>query len=269
MTDTVKKCLLMGLNYIGTDLELNGCINDSENLRAFLIGGEYLKETDDIVMMNEHQQNDLVPYKANILKQLDKLVKFCNENKDKKIPIVLAYSGHGYHVRDTSGDEKDGWDEVLCPIDFNTAGFIVDDYLFKNFICKLPSNVTLVMLIDACHSGTVMDLKYNYMVRSTTTSYSVNASMPATKCNCILISGSKDSQTSADAYLLDPNEHKKEYQGAMTASFIANYKDGITYKKLVTNMRTWLKAKKFDQIPQLSSGKHININSPFVLSQFK
>lgn len=268
MVQTVKKCLLMGLNYFGTQYELNGCINDSENLKGYLLNNRYLDENDEIIMMNEQQGGELIPKKANILNKLNELVDYCNENKDKEIQIILAYSGHGYHVRDRDGDEADGWDEVLCPIDYMSAGFIVDDYLFRKFIMRLPSNVTILMLIDACHSGTIMDLKYNYMVKDNSSSYSVNGKMPATKCKCIMISGSKDSQTSSDAYLYDKNQGRMEYQGAMTASFINNYQNGMTYKELIQKMREWLKKNKFTQVPQLSSGQHINVNSKFILKNF-
>lgn len=37
-------------------------------------------------------------------------------------------------VEDTDGDESDGYDESLIPVDFKTSGQIVDDDILKNFI---------------------------------------------------------------------------------------------------------------------------------------
>jgi len=93
--------------------------------------------------------------------------------------------------------------------------------------------------------------------------------MRQTHCEVIMISGCRDSQTSADAYLKDKQEGGKyEYQGAMTAAFISNYKNGITYEELIIIMRSWLKKKKFTQIPQLSSGQYLNTKNNFLLCNF-
>lgn len=36
-------------------------------------------------------------------------------------------SGHGGQAKDTDGDEDDGFDEVIYPLDYKQAGHIVDD----------------------------------------------------------------------------------------------------------------------------------------------
>ena len=38
-----------------------------------------------------------------------------------------ADSGHGGQTKDLDGDEADGFDEVIYPVDFKQAGHIVDD----------------------------------------------------------------------------------------------------------------------------------------------
>lgn len=259
-----KKGLLIGINYTGTSNQLGGCINDTQNLKELLKKDKYFNEN-ELTFMNDNQNGDLYPSKENILKQINELVKFANENKDEQVLLFFSYSGHGYYVRDTNGDEDDGRDEVLCPIDYNKNGFIVDDYLKSNFIDKLDSNVTLMVIIDACHSGTVLDLKYNF---NNLNVCNENKKALESKCNVVMISGCRDNQTSADAYLYDQFEWKREYQGAMTAAFIKNYSDGITYKKLIKNMRKWLAKQRFSQVPQLSSGKQISIYSKIILSDY-
>ena len=37
----------------------------------------------------------------------------------------LSYIGHGGQVKDRTGDEKDGMDETLVPVDYQTAGQII------------------------------------------------------------------------------------------------------------------------------------------------
>ena len=44
--------------------------------------------------------------------------------------IFLHYSGHGTKIRDDDSDEADGYDEALCPRDFQSAGMIRDDDLY-------------------------------------------------------------------------------------------------------------------------------------------
>ena len=40
----LKKALLIGINYTGTDYELRGCINDSINLKQFLISNKFFDQ---------------------------------------------------------------------------------------------------------------------------------------------------------------------------------------------------------------------------------
>ena len=40
-------------------------------------------------------------------------------------------AGHGGWVEDTSGDEADGMDETLVPVDFEESGEITDDTIFE------------------------------------------------------------------------------------------------------------------------------------------
>ena len=86
------------------------------------------------------------------------------------------------------------------------------------------------------------------------------------QCKVIMISGCKDNQTSADAYIKDGPYY--EYQGAMTASFLANYSDSISYRVLITKMRDWLKKGNYKQIPQLSTSFEIDIDDRLILEKY-
>lgn len=255
-TTTIKKGLLIGINYTGTNLKLNGCINDTEHLKQFLIDNKVLNET-ELIFMNDNKPEPLYPTKSNILTQLNGLLNVVNNNPSIPIYLFICYSGHGSYVSDKHGDEPDGRDETLCPIDHDKNGLIVDDYLKSEFIDKLGSNCTLVLIVDACHSGTMFDLKYLYNCDRRNSFITFDKSVE-TKCDVVMISGCMDSQTSNDAYI------NGTYQGAMTASFISCYKHGISYKQLIENMRAWLKSNKYTQVPQLSSGKKIDTLGTFV-----
>lgn len=263
----VKFCLLIGINYKDTDAELSGCINDSQNIKKFLMEKRYFKNN-EIIMMNDNKEGVLYPSKSNILQMLDNMRNYANIHKSKEVLLFLAYSGHGHSVKDYSGDEIDGQDEVLCPIDFSKNGFITDDVLKSRFIDKLPSNTKLVSLIDACHSGSMLDLKYNYAIDKLNT-ITVYGKLKQTQCQVIMISGCRDDQTSADAYLRDKKEGRYEYQGAMTSAFINNYDARKNCDTLIKDMRKWLKNRKFTQVPQLSSGRYIDVEDSILLTTYK
>lgn len=316
----IKKCLLIGINYVGTSFQLNGCINDSYNIKNFLISKQFFEES-QFIMMNDNQKGPLYPTKNNIINKFDDLVRLANQNKTKTIQYFIAYSGHGSNLPDNDGDEDDGFDECLCPIDCDQNGFISDDYIRTEFIEKLPKNVSIVTLIDACHSGTILDLKYNWAIDKKN-SYNAIGIYKNVSCNVVMISGCKDNQTSADAYL-PANEYSSndggllnliggkkqkdnqkeqskdnncdcttcnaqnskstsakninykikplnyQYNGAMTAAFLACYKDNITYEQIITNIRKWLNDNKFTQLPQLSSSNPIDTKGKFMLLSYK
>jgi hypothetical protein len=266
MSLILKKCLMIGINYKETKFELNGCINDCDNLKKYLINNTYFNE-DEVIQMTDEKKDYFYPTKTNILYQLRKLVTFARQNINKLIFLFVSYSGHGTYVKDTNGDELDGKDEAICPIDCDTKGYITDDVLREVLINNLPANVRLTVLIDACHSGTMLDLKYNYLLDKNNTQISKKKSI-ASKCQVVMISGCRDDQTSSDAYLQNKLEKKYEYQGAMTSAFLNSYKDNISYKILINNMRKWLKENNFEQVPQLSSGKSINMDGRFLLSGY-
>ena len=68
---------------------------------------------------------------------------------------------HFTYVFCGDGDEDDGYDSCLMPVDFKEAGQIVDDDILKYFIKARPAGVHTTMLVDACHCGSVGDLPYS------------------------------------------------------------------------------------------------------------
>ena len=55
------------------------------------------------------------------------------------------------------GDEDDGYDETIIPLDFRQSGQIRDDDLFRVLVSPMVAGVTMTCLMDSCHSGTVLD----------------------------------------------------------------------------------------------------------------
>jgi hypothetical protein len=246
-----KFAVLIGINYTGTSSALNGCINDSNHLKTFLIEKcGYLPE--NIMMLADDNINPK-PTKQNIINSFGTLVsKATNEGFTE---LWFSYSGHGSYIADLNGDETDKCDEVLCPLDYSTAGMIDDDFIYANLVNKLPSTATLFALSDSCHSGTVFDLPYLY-----TTTLVNNNNKNTHVANVISISGCRDDQTSADAYIAD------KFEGAMTWSFLnalANVSYNVKLCDLLVKMRTLL-LNNYTQVPQLALSVSTDLDRYFI-----
>ena len=98
------------------------------------------------------------PTRRNIQEALKWLVKD-NQHGDS---LVFYFSGHGLRQPDFFDDELDGFDETICPLDFRTAGMIIDNEINDTIVRPLKNGVKLHAIIDACHSGTILDLPHVY-----------------------------------------------------------------------------------------------------------
>ena len=74
--------------------------------------------------------------------------------------MVFHFSGHGTQEMNMYGDEIDGFDEAICPVDYEEQGKILDDEINAAIVRPLPRGAKLHAIIDACYSGTVLDLAF-------------------------------------------------------------------------------------------------------------
>lgn len=264
------RALLIGINYAGTDAELNGCINDVKNINSYL-SKTFDPRPADIHILTEDDPNPRNhPTKANILRELGWLVGE-GRNTRRKMNLFLHYSGHGSYMYDRSKDEEDGRDETICPLDYEDSGMISDDDFREIVVDPLKncSKVKMTVLLDCCHSGTGFDLHYNYRIvpsdKKGVHFYQIgqDKNYGKTKCKIVLFSGCEDKQYSADALI------GGIYQGAMTHAFLKVLGDftksgrKLTYKKCISTIQDYLKDRDYEQIPQLSSSCYINIKGTF------
>ncbi|KAJ5947212.1 hypothetical protein N7466_000227 [Penicillium verhagenii] len=153
-----RKALLIGINYFGQKGQLRGCINDVKNMSTYL-NQNFGYAREDMVILTDDQQNPMSqPTKANILRAMHWLVKEAQPNDS----LFFHYSGHGGQTPDLDGDEDDGYDEVVYPVDFRNAGHIVDDEMHRIMVQSLRPGVRLTAIFDSCHSGSALDLPYVY-----------------------------------------------------------------------------------------------------------
>ncbi|CAD7697921.1 unnamed protein product [Ostreobium quekettii] len=246
---------------------------------------------ENIRMMTDDQQGALCPTKSNIFLGFQWLLQGAQAG-DK---LFLHFSGHGSQQKDQDGDEKDGADETLLPTDYRDAGHILDDEVNERVVNPLPEGVVLHSVIDACHSGTAMDLRYYTKCKRGTFEWKDNYKSPhlaRTKGTAggvaFQFGACKDSEVAQDTAELGGTN-----SGAATYSFIQAIEFGgrsQSYGQILCRMqRSMDKLKKLredsaagggaggqlgrwmekvaaqKQTPQLSCSSKIDLSQPLML----
>lgn len=256
----------------------------------YLLINKFKFPESSILMLTEEQTDPYrIPTKHNMRMAFYWLVQGCQPGDS----LVFHYSGHGSQQRNYTGDEVDGYDETLCPLDFETQGMIVDDEINVSLVKPLPRGVKLHAIIDACHSGTVLDLPFLCRM-SRSGQYVWEDHRPRSGVwkgtsggEVISFSGCDDNQTSADTSALS----KITSTGAMTYSFIQaiEHGHGTTYGTMLNSMRSTIRntddlrggvvtsllnmlltggslGSGFRQEPQLTSNESFDVyKKPFIL----
>ena len=263
-----KRAVLIGINkYQVPGADLRGCVNDVANITSALVDF-YGFATQDIVVLQ-----DTAATKKAIQREVQALVK-----RSKKGDVaVLHYSGHGSNVPDDNGDESDGRDEILCPTDLDWQDPMRDDWL-RQTLDTLKAGVNFTAIMDCCHSGSNTrallppdaPIKSRYLPspwslidaesgrralgrqvsqlrrsapRARKAKDIVNAELPE-----LLITGCRDTQTSADAFI------NGSFNGALTYALVEAIraaKGRLTYRQLHAKASAAVKKRKFEQVPQL------------------
>ncbi len=263
-----KRALLIGINkYMLDGADLRGCVNDVKNMKSVLTTF-YGFAPKDVTVLLDHA--------ATTKAMKDEITKLVSGAK-KGDTILLHYSGHGANVPDKNGDEADRRDEILCPTDLDWKKPLTDDWLRATFnTLKVGVNFTVIM--DCCHSGTntrrfrapdersiprYLPNPWDLMAEESGRALrgkkrtTLRVSSPKTRAKSdavdakideLLITGCRDTQTSADAYIAG------RYNGALTYHLVKAIKDAkgkLSYRQLHRRTNSLLKAGSYDQVSQL------------------
>jgi hypothetical protein len=263
-----KRALLIGINkYQMAGADLRGCANDVEDLSAALVECHGFKKSDITVLIDG----------AATKKAIQSGIKTLVSEAKKGDVAVLHFSGHGSHVPDDSGDEGDGRDEILCPADLDWDDPLRDDWLRTTFD-GVRAGVNFTTIMDCCHSGTntravlppdapviqrylpspwglkaaesgrSLPRKVSSELRRSKRSARKTKDVVKAELPEVLITGCRDTQTSADAFI------NGRYNGALTFALVQAIRKGkgkLTYRELHDRAAAVLKTRKFDQVPQL------------------
>uniref|UniRef100_J3LPD7 Peptidase C14 caspase domain-containing protein n=1 Tax=Oryza brachyantha TaxID=4533 RepID=J3LPD7_ORYBR len=236
-----KRALLVGVSYRGTSYELQGTVNDVDCMRRLLCDSFGFPGESILVLTEDLGDADpsRLPTRANLAAAMRWLVEGCDAGDS----LVFHFSGHGVQKLDVTGDEVDGYNEALCPLDFERSGKILDDEINETIVRPLGPGVKLHAIVDTCHSGSILDLPF--LCRLSRTGYwqweNYSRRPDLTKGTsggiAISISGCSDDQKSADSSGF--SSEQAAAIGAMTYSFIkaVESEPGTTYGRLLSAMR--------------------------------
>lgn len=167
-------------------LSLLCCISSvafSQRKRAFMVGISHydtaltgyqwnnINGTEDVTLLTPILKKQgfaitsLLDEQATFDNITNQLSQFADKTKKGDI-VYLHFSSHGQPVEDLNGDEEDGWDEAIIPIDaykyykkgvYEGKKHLLDDQL-NTYVKKLRDKIGpigfLYVVIDACHAGT-------------------------------------------------------------------------------------------------------------------
>ena len=276
----MNTAFLIGINsYKIPGADLRGCVNDVNNLKAVLLKHFSFQEKNIKIL------TDLKATKQAMQDGITRIIKGAKRGD----VLLIHYSGHGSNVPDGDGDEADGRDEILCPTNLDWKDPLADDWLRTAFD-DVPAGVNLTVIMDCCHSGSntrvlvppdapiiarflpcPLDLLAVESGRRLTGEVKgkratlkkqakrkkdiVDINIPE-----VLITGCRDTQTSADAHI------GGSYNGALTYNLVAAIREKggkLTYGELHSRTQRSLKDSGFDQVPQLE-GRADNFDRTFL-----
>lgn len=250
----MPRALVVGIDYAGTAMELSGCANDAHAMAAHLTKRGYA-----VTLLSDAVESELStavpPTRANILRALAELILAPDND------LVFTYSGHGAQLPDLDGDEADGLDEVLVPLDaargltHDTA--IIDDAL-RGLLQMLREPQRLACILDCCHSGSGLDLKWVGHVQGGRLRLLDGGERP-TPGQCVMLSGCRDDQVSLERTV------RGQTHGVLTAAVLAclTTAPGLSASDLFFRVRASLRRAGEEQTPQISAGRKTRLTEPF------
>ncbi|WP_263081796.1 caspase family protein [Endozoicomonas sp. Mp262] len=257
--------LLVAQNYTHSKYtNLKGCINDAINLRYFLKKMGYPEK--NIRLITDEKQNITT---EQVIDEIEQIANKTTRHWMDWNTVIIAFSGHGSSSKERkTSQEKDKRDELLVCGD----GCISDNKLHE--LLKLfDRKCNVFFSFDTCHSATMLDLQYicrsewNADTAEFRLKRDKNSKYSYIAANVVMISGCRDSQTSADALLQNPERRETRYfsrlnwsrQGAYTNTLLKLLKKSHANYKLLSLPLHLSESlhKRFKQRPVLSSSFYI------------
>lgn len=225
-TDTSAAAIVIGSEYVSYANQkkldrLPGCHHDANQMHSIL-ETKYGVPSSNIILLIDDGSH-AAPIRSNILNALTYVL---GKNIET---IYFTYSGHGSTTTTGPGiaTEPSRQNETIVPSDFLTAGQIIDTTLNEMLCNDLQSTTShFIAIFDSCHSGTVLDLPYEFSARNPNVRLvgDKKDTISSKPCTVLSLSACLDSQTANSAYDL---ANSKTWQGALTFAF-GQYSESLT-----------------------------------------
>ncbi|KAJ6545440.1 caspase domain-containing protein [Mycena capillaripes] len=155
-----KKALLIGISNVNSEgyPELTGAHGDVKKMCGLLLEKYHYTPSQITTLLDDGIPGHVQPTRDNILAAIAEFVKGVKEGDQ----LFFHYSGHSTRVplpNPRFMSEEDGKAECLVPLD-GEEGVIVNKELHAALVQSLPAGSRLVAVLDACHSGSLLDLKH-------------------------------------------------------------------------------------------------------------
>ncbi|KAK9802861.1 hypothetical protein WJX73_010703 [Symbiochloris irregularis] len=271
-----RKALLVGINYIGSEHQLNGCINDIHNVLNFLTryAGWPTDANSLVILADDRPEPQFKPTRQNMINAMQWLTAGARPGDS----LFFHYSGHGGTVKDPTGQEEKGYDSTICTI-------------FDLPFSYRPNEDGEITMSEFATKARALLFDWQQVMNSKDVRGRMDAGMhmfqggkelwnavthrgepgqdwqetnhthgPHGAVFCW--SGCKDDQTSADATI------SGQASGAMSWALITTLEQqpDQTYAQILQNTRHMLLGK-YTQIPQLAVGQKCNLDIPMRLLQ--
>jgi hypothetical protein len=289
----IKRAVLIGFNYSGTEQELYGCIADVKNIKNLLMSTFNYQEENIFLITDDTTQPKT---KEHVLASLKTLIQATQEGDS----CFIWYSGHGAQLKNSAAEG--GYNECWCPPDTIDSKKFITDIDLSLIVRKAVPKSSVFVGSDSCHSCTVFDLKYLIVdfarYDSTIGIAAIRGRIPLinlniipntivqewrpwtvpietsdiyynkpplfeviddavyvdTDSNVIVLSGCQDFDVSGDAII------NKKNRGVMSWAFQTCCRPGVTLSMLLFNMRKLIADNGMSQVPQITMGMLINPN---------
>jgi len=154
--------LLIGINYIGTSIQLNGCHNDVIKMKEIL--KIHYNYNDENIIILIDKEGYIQPTKLNIQEQLKILHTKSQNNTINE--LYIHYSGHGSNI--IQSNKSNNTNNCIIPLDYNNSGTITNKYIYS-FLSKIKHTKKITLIFDSCNSAFCSNLPYYFTLIDTNT----------------------------------------------------------------------------------------------------
>lgn len=266
-----KRALIIAIGGYpkSSEWESLSSVNDIELIKSTLLINQFKDENIQII-------SDSLATKQNIVDAIIQIEKISMEGDI----IVIHFSGHGQQIMDNNNfDEIDGYDESLIPYDakpvynkdYKGENHLRDDeilVLLNKIRKRIGSNGELLVILDACHSGTATrgfskrrgteikleSLEYknnnNKIKQEGFEFFSMSSDQEDNYAPVIVISGANQEESNYEYHDINSN---KNY-GSLSFAFsevMSDIKPNTTYQSLFEKIKAKMNAMVPHQNPQI------------------